>query len=61
MIDETLYTKYVITGKLVNGRRFHAKTTTSIYYALAHNLWQGSIWGIRKDNGKRKLLKRVVN
>lgn len=60
IIDPNDYTKYVITGKLVNGRRFRNQTT-DLRYALGINLWNGSVWGIRKDNGKRQRLKRVIN
>ena len=54
------FTSYVITGKLVNGKRFR-KTAVSILYAFGINLWNGSVWGIRKDTGRRQLLRRVYN
>lgn len=60
IIDPMSYTKFVITGKLVNGGRFR-KETTDARYAFGINLWNGSVWGIRKDTGKRERLKRVVN
>ena len=59
-IDLSEYASFVVTGKLVNGRRFR-KTHTNGLYALGINLWNGSVWGVRKDNGKRQRLKRVVN
>jgi len=59
-IDPLIYTKYVITGKLVRGGKFR-KETPNLSYALGINLWNGRVWGIRKDNGKRQLLKRVTN
>lgn len=45
---------------MVRGGRFR-KHTTLATYALGINLWRGNVWGIRRDNGKRKLLKRVAN
>lgn len=54
------YTKYQVTGSEFHGRRFRI-TTTNPHHAMGINLWHGSVWGIRKDNGKRQLLKRVVN
>jgi hypothetical protein len=49
---------FVITGYLKNGRRFKPiHTQTPQHY----NIWKGSIWVIRKDNGKRKLVQRIWN
>lgn len=49
---------FVITGYLKNGRRFKPiHTQTPQHY----NIWKGSIWVIRKDNGKRKLIQRIWN
>ena len=59
-IDLSDYTSFVVTGKLVNGRRFR-QTHSNGRHAFGINLWNGSVWGIRKDNGKRQRLKRVVN
>lgn len=47
---------YVITGILKNGRRFTPiHTNTPQHY----NIWKGTIWVIRKDTGKRKVIKRI--
>jgi hypothetical protein len=54
------FSGYVVTGREVRGKRFRVKVA-SVMYAFGFNLWNGSVWGIRKDNGKRKLLKRVNN
>lgn len=51
--------KYHVTGRLVNGKRFKPIITDSPHYALAINLYQGSVWQVR--DGKRKLIKRVFN
>ena len=48
--------QYVITGILKNGRRFRPIYTISPQH---YNIWKGSIWVIRKDTGKRKLIKRI--
>jgi hypothetical protein len=59
-IDTSLYSTFHVTGVLVNGRRFKSQYTNP-RYAFGINLYRGSVWGIRKDNGKRQLLKRVWN
>ena len=59
-IDTSLYLTYIVTGKQVNGRRFRLQYDDA-RYAFGINLWNGRVWGVRKDNGKRQLLKRVVN
>jgi hypothetical protein len=58
--DPLDFTGYVVTGTLVRGGRFRRHTALATY-ALGINLWRGSVWGIRLDNGHRKLLKRVYN
>jgi hypothetical protein len=42
---------YCITGIDRRGRRFAPITTSSLFYALGHNIWQGTLW--RVENGKR--------
>ena len=59
-INIAFYKSYVVTGMTVYGRRFK-KATAIAAHAFGINLWNGSIWGIRKDNGKRELLRRVMN
>ena len=51
---------YVVTGTLVNGRRFQAIHTKNYNYAMSINLYRGSVWEMQSD-GSRKLLKRVWN
>lgn len=53
------YTSYVITGVDLRGKRF-SRTTIYLGYAMAINLWRGSVWGI-DASGRRRLLKRVTN
>ena len=60
IINRNDYKGYAVTGKLVNGKRF-CKVTQFILYALGINLYKGSVWGIRKDTGRRQLLRRVYN
>jgi hypothetical protein len=48
--------KYVITGTLVNGRRFTPITTETPQH---YNVWKGSLWKL--VNGKRKLIHRYYN
>jgi hypothetical protein len=59
-IDLSEYTSFIVTGKLVRGGRFR-NVYSNGRYAFGINLWNGSVYGIRKSDGKRKLLKRVVN
>lgn len=51
--------KFVVTGVLVNGRRFSPIRTSNPMIADSINLYRGSVWEI--INGKRKLIKRVWN
>jgi hypothetical protein len=51
---------YVVTGFLAHSTKKFRKGPYSIpEHALGINLWNGRVWQIR--NGKRKLVKRVVN
>lgn len=52
---ELIQDHYIITGILVNGKRFKAIQTVSPQH---YNIWKGSIWKL-DDNGKRKLIKRI--
>ena len=54
------YTKYVVTGTLCSGGRFRL-VHSDARYAFGINLWRGSVWGILKTTGKRRLLKSVYN
>jgi hypothetical protein len=55
-----MFVKFVITGRLYNSNTRFRMSRTTIGQALCINLWNGSIWGVTKE-GKRKLLKRVIN
>jgi len=48
--------KYLVTGITVSGKRFRIKTDNPIH-AFGINLYQGTVWLLRR--GKRKMLKRV--
>lgn len=48
--------KYVITGKLRNGKRFKAIHTDTPWN---YNIWQGTVWEI--VDGKRKKVKEIYN
>lgn len=43
---------YLITGIDCRGKRFRKNCGTNQTYALAHNVWRGTLWAVR--NGKRK-------
>ena len=49
-------TKYIITGKDINNKRFAITTATPENY----NIHNGNIW-LLQENGKRKLIKRILN
>lgn len=54
------HSHYVVTGVLVNGRRFRPITTNFYLHADSINLWCGSVWEVFTD-GTRRLIKRVSN
>lgn len=54
--------KYIVTGLLYNSTRRFRSVYENPHYALAVNLWRGSVWQQGPSTGgKRKLLKRVFN
>jgi len=53
-----LDTKYHVTGVTKLGHRFKLVYSDFIT-AMCINLWKGSVWEVK--NGKRKLIKRVMN
>ena len=58
------YTSFVVTGVDVYGKRFRRTYNADkpgFYTAMWINLYRGNVWGVRADNGKRKLLKTVYN
>ena len=54
------FKKYLVTGKLVNGKRFRLETS-SYFHANGINLFNGRVYGIHALTGKRVLLKAVFN
>tara|TARA_Y100000768_G_C23740768_1_gene569261 strand:+ start:73 stop:261 length:189 start_codon:yes stop_codon:yes gene_type:complete len=54
------FKEFHVTGKFNNGVRFKRMTFSSFMSANMINLYNGSVWGV-KENGQRKLLKRVYN
>lgn len=51
---------YVVTGRLYRSNKRFSDEYTSFSQAMMINLWNGSVWA-KMENGKRKLLKRVIN
>lgn len=51
---------YRITGRLFLNNKPFAQTITHARHAMGINLYNGRVWGVRRD-GTRKLLKHVVN
>lgn len=59
------YTSFIVTGTLYQSekkfRREFPGTYAGALHALGINLWRGRVWGVRKNTGKRVLVKRVFN
>ena len=58
------FTEFHVTGVDRNGKRFksvYSATPAGYMRASGTNLWNGHVWGIRKDTGRRIMLKSVVN
>lgn len=51
---------FIVTGKLYNSNKRFSLQYSSFSQAMSINLWNGSVWA-KLDNGKKKLLKRVIN
>ena len=55
-----MFSSYIVTGVDRGGKRF--KMVYSDYFtASCINIWNGTLFGILKSNGKRKVIKRVYN
>ena len=60
VVNSEDYTSFIVTGKTTDNKRFSRTfNTNQVRYAFSINLWSGSVWGVRKSNGKRHLLNRV--
>ena len=60
-IDISPYVSFVVTGVLVNGKRFTDKYSAESYRTVfGINLYRGHVWGVL-PNGKRQKLKSVWN
>ena len=54
------YSRFIVTGKDVHGKRFRMSYgPNAARFAFAINLCAGSVFGVRVSDGKRELLKRV--
>lgn len=64
-VDLSDYTGFVVTGKYRNGKNFpgihYDASPSGFYTAMGINLHCGNVWGVKKSDGKRKLLKSVYN
>ena len=54
------FKSFQVTGKLRSGKRFKKLNFNSFHAANMINIYNGSVWGVKED-GTRKLLKRVYN
>ena len=56
------YSRFIVTGKDVHGKRFRMTYgSDAARFAFGINLYAGSVFGVRVSDGKRELLKRVRN
>lgn len=56
------YSRFIVTGKDVRGKRFRMTYgSDAAPFAFGINLHNGSVFGVRVSDGKRELLKRVQN
>ena len=56
------YSRFIVTGKDVHGKRFRMTYgSDAARFAFGINLYAGSVYGVRVSDGKRELLKRVRN
>jgi hypothetical protein len=53
--------KFLITGYYYNSKKKFRMIVDSWAYANQINLWNGHVWLISKETGKKTLLKTVVN
>lgn len=65
-VDLRDYEGFVVTGKYAyTDRNFpgihYPATASGFRTAFSINLWRGNIWGVKKSDGKRKLLHWVYN
>ena len=63
-LNQGTFKQFIVTGKLFRTnqrfKKIYNGTKSGYLTALGINLWNGSLWGVKPD-GKRKLLKRVIN
>jgi hypothetical protein len=50
--------QFVITGTLVNDKRFRPIYTKTPQH---YNIWKGTIWKVDKTTGKRKRFQQINN
>lgn len=56
------YSRFIVTGKDVRGKRFRMTYgSDAAPFAFGINLYNGSVFGVRVSDGKRELLKRARN
>lgn len=52
---------YRVTGVLYNSKKRFSLNYSSLIQATSINLWNGSIWLVDKNSGKKTLIRRVIN
>lgn len=55
------FKSFIVTGTDIHNKRFKPIQYSNFFWANGINLYNGSVWGIKKSDNKRQLLKRVYN
>jgi len=58
-LDE-MFDHFITTGRYYNSNKKFRSRYEKSFHAFSINLWNGRVWGVTKE-GKRKLLKQVIN
>jgi len=59
-VQDLRYISYIVIGYYYNTNKKFRNEYSNRFTAMSINLWNGRVWGIL-SNGKRKLLKTVIN
>jgi len=57
----TDFSIFIVTGKYHNSTKKFRLVYSNFFQANSINLWNGRVWGVLKDTGKKVLLKTVTN
>ena len=60
-IPQNEVSHFVVTGLLYRKKTRFSHTYMNYWHVMEINLWRGSVWAVMKKDGKRRLIKRVIN